>query len=136
MKKLFSSASEALLVLLFVYAACSKLLAFDDFRGQLHNQPIPYGLAEVLWYGLPALELLAAALLLFTRTVFGGLVLSAFLLLVFSGYISLVLLGAWARVPCSCGGILNGMSWGPHLAFNLLFLAISLAAIGARWKKE
>ncbi|MDP9078832.1 MAG: hypothetical protein M3O71_15490 [Bacteroidota bacterium] len=129
MKTFSRSIPVLLLILLFVYAAASKLLAFDDFRGQLYNQTFPHGLAEVLVYALPAAELAAVACLLLPRLQLTGLVLSLDLLLLFTGYIALVLLHFWERVPCSCGGILSHMGWGTHLVFNCLFLVINLIAI-------
>ncbi|MEO7215553.1 MauE/DoxX family redox-associated membrane protein [Mucilaginibacter sp.] len=129
MRKFIRTAAPALLILLFVYAALSKLLDFPAFNWQMHNQNVPPEAASVLVYLVPGLELLAAVLLLFSRTQVAGLLLSAFLLLVFSGYILLVLGGFWDSVPCSCGGVLRGMGWGQHLAFNLFFLFLSITAL-------
>jgi hypothetical protein len=129
MQTFLKSLPQSLLVLLFVYAAASKLADFGDFRGQLYNQTFPHGLADLLLYALPAAELLAVALLLFPRTQLTGLVISLDLLLLFTGYITQVLLHFWDRVPCSCGGILSHMGWGTHLAFNLVFIGLNIAAI-------
>jgi putative oxidoreductase len=120
---------EPLLILLYVYAACSKLLNFDDFRGQLYNQAFPHALAGILLYTLPPAELITAALLTFGRTRRIALWFSLALLSAFTGYIALVLLHVWNRVPCSCGGILNHLSWNAHLAFNLCFILINLLAL-------
>jgi putative oxidoreductase len=119
----------ALLILLFVYAAVSKLINPDEFRAQLYRQPFAHGLADLLLYTLPASELLAAVLLGFDRTRLTGLFLSLGLLLSFTIYISLGLLHYWAKIPCSCGGILSHMGWGAHLVFNSLFTGINLTAI-------
>jgi putative oxidoreductase len=129
MKKILSSLIPSLLVLLYAYAAVSKLADFDSFRGEMLNQSIPKGIAEALVYLVPISELLAAGLLLFPTSERPGLWLSLLLLAMFSGYIGLVLLGFTARVPCSCGGILRHMGWGTHLAFNLCFFALNLTAI-------
>ena len=88
----------ALLILLYVYAASSKLLDFTAFRGQLYNQSFPHGLADVLLYVLPAAELLTAGLLYFDRTRRAGLWVSLGLLVVFTGYILAVKLQI-ARKP-------------------------------------
>jgi putative oxidoreductase len=129
MKHLLKHLPVFLLVLLYVYAVTSKLADMNTFRGQLYNQPFPHPMADLLLFTLPAIELLTIALLFFPRTLRCGLWLSAGLLVVFTGYISLVKLHFWARVPCSCGGILSKMSWTTHLVFNLVFIAINLAAI-------
>ena len=129
MRNFLKSLPQALLILLFVYAAASKLINFGDFKGQLYNQAFPHWLADVLAYVLPSTELLAAVLMIYPRSEMTGLVLSLDLLLLFSGYIALVLLHFWDRVPCSCGGILSHMGWGTHLVFNLFFAALNIIAI-------
>jgi hypothetical protein len=119
----------ALLITLFCYAAFSKLLDFGQFREQLLNQTIPAEVARVLVYVLPTAEILTVSLLLIPATRWLGLFASALLMLAFTAYIALVWFGFWDRVPCSCGGVLNGMGWGAHLVFNLFFLAIALYAL-------
>jgi hypothetical protein len=120
---------EFLLILLWIYAALSKLLSFDEFKGQMYNQTFPRGMSVLLIRFLPPVELTAAVLLILSRTRMAGLVLSLVLMGSFTGYISLVLLNFWARVPCSCGGILQHMGWGTHLWFNLFFIALIIIAI-------
>jgi len=121
--------SVSLLIVLFCYAAVSKLISFELFRQQMRNQTIPAEAAEILVYLLPALEIITAGLLIHPFTRRSGLAASAVLMLAFSGYIALVLLGFWDRVPCSCGGILGGLGWGTHLVFNLFFLGTALFAL-------
>lgn len=123
------SAATALLILLFAYAAVSKLLNVTTFRGQLYNQSFPHGLADMLFVGLPLSELLTCGLLLFPITRRLGLLLSLLLMTVFTLYIILVLLGYWERVPCSCGGVLASLNWTQHLFFNLFFLLLAIAGL-------
>lgn len=129
MKTAIKSLIPALLAMLFIYAAVSKLLTFADFRQQLYNQNLPHWLSSLLLYLLPPAEVIVACLLCFRRSVVPGLWLSLLLLLAFTGYISLVLLHYWDRVPCSCGGILSHMSWASHLAFNWAFLILNILAV-------
>jgi putative oxidoreductase len=129
MKTFLKSLPAPLLMLLFVYAALSKLISFSEFRLQLGRQPLPAGVAGILLYLLPATELLTAALLLFPKTLFTGLQLSLCLLLLFTGYIALALLHYWDHIPCSCGGILNRLNWQQHFVFNLGCIGINLAGI-------
>jgi putative oxidoreductase len=129
MRTFLKTLPAMLLILLFVYAAFSKLLDFGDFRGQLDNQTFPHWLAGILLYALPLVELLAVTFLLLPKLELTGLILSLDLLLLFTGYIALVLLHFWNRVPCSCGGILSHMGWGTHLVFNSVFIGLNLMAI-------
>jgi putative oxidoreductase len=129
MKNIFKHLPVFFLILLYVYAVTSKLGDINQFRGQLYNQTFPHALADFLLVALPAAEVLTAALLFFSRSARAGLLLSLALLSVFTAYIILVKLHFWARVPCSCGGILSQMSWTTHLVFNLFFLVLNLLAI-------
>lgn len=129
MRKIIHTAAPFMLTLLFVYAASSKLLDFARFRGQLYNQSFPHWIADILLYTLIPLEVVTVVLLCMPRGQKAGLLLSASLLTVFSGYIALVLLHFWTRIPCSCGGILSHMPWGAHLVFNLFFAALAITAL-------
>lgn len=136
MKALIKSSVPALLVLLFVYAAFSKLITFNDFRQQLYNQAFSHELAGFLLYFLIPAEIVTALLLCFHRTQFIGLLFSFGLLLAFTIYIALVMLHYWDRTPCSCGGILNQMGWTTHLIFNCLFLILNLVALYIRFSER
>lgn len=120
---------SALLVLLFIYTAVSKLLDFEEFSMQMYNQTLPRELATVLIWTLPATEILAALLLLFDRTRAFGLFLSVFLMILFTGYVALVLGNYFGRIPCSCGGVIRSLGWKAHLFFNLFFLLLSVTGI-------
>lgn len=120
----------AVLVLLFVYTAVSKLLDLSTFRQQMMNQSLPDSLKESLVWMLPVIELITAVLLIWKKLRTMGFVLSFGLMLVFTGYVALVLFGFYDRVPCSCGGVLQGLGWEEHLVFNVVFLV--LAGVGLR----
>jgi putative oxidoreductase len=119
----------ALLILLFVYTAVSKLLDFNQFKEQMYNQTVPHEVATVLIWSIPEIELFTAVLLLFESTKRYGLYLSVTLMVLFTGYIALVLLNYFGRVPCSCGGVIKALGWKMHLAFNLFFLLLSILGI-------
>ena len=118
-----------LLVLMFVYAAMSKLLSFEDFRSSMGNQMFPQLVQIGLIYTLPAIELLTACLMLFKRTMLAGHIFYVVLMSLFTAYIAAALLHFFKEVPCSCGGILSRLGWLPHLYFNLIFLCIALINI-------
>ena len=127
-KRAFFQTILSLLVLLMVYAAASKGLAFTKFATQLSKSPL-FG----SWYKLAAVlilvaELIAASLLLFPRTQRIGLWACALLLTVFTLYIMGMLLLS-PKLPCSCGGIIERLGWKGHIVFNLSALAISLYAL-------
>lgn len=116
----------SILILLWIYTAFSKIIEYDEFKGQLTNQVFSKGFTKVLAFVLPAIEILAAVLLLFSKTRLMGFLLSLLLMGVFTAYIALVLSGFYSYTPCSCGGVLKSLSWKAHLYFNCVFLFIVL----------
>lgn len=126
-KKVFVRGASFLLVLLFVYAAVSKLIDYGEFRNSLADAPFIGPYAGVLAWFIPALELYISLMLLFGATRLMGLYASFVLMTAFTVYIA-SLLASGSDLPCECGGILNEMSWELHLVFNCFLVAISGAA--------
>ena len=120
---------SALFIMLFVYAAVSKLKDYPRFVGQIEDSPfLTYDQAEILAWAVPGVELIIAALLAVPLLRRVGLYASSVLMGIFSVYIAAgLLLGE--DLPCSCGGILEGMSWTTHLIFNIGFVALGLVGI-------
>ena len=125
---------SSLLIVLFVYTACSKLLEYRLFRSQLENAPFINKAAPVISWLLPAAELLTAAELTITATRKAGLYSSFFLLLFFTAYIALMLFSN-VHLPCTCGGVIKSLSWKQHLVFNIFFLSIAAVGIAIGNKK-
>jgi len=117
------------LIILWIYTAGSKLMDLEDFKRQLALQPFGSVINSMLVYALPAIEIFTAVLLTVKKTKTTGLVLSVVLLTVFTLYVLLVVVGYFTKMPCSCGGVLEFLSWKAHLIFNVFFLAINLIAL-------
>jgi len=119
-----------LFILLFVYAAVNKLFEFETFRVQLAQSPLISVFAAWVSILVPLIELLISSMLLFPKSRFAGLYAALCLMTMFTAYIFIVLHFS-SFVPCSCGGILEKMSWNVHLVFN--FFCIILALTGLRF---
>ena len=118
----------SLLVFLFIYAALSKLLDFNKFKYQLGQSPFITNISRIVVWVIPLSEILVSIALMIKRTRVAGLYLSFFLMLLFTGYIFMMLHYS-PYLPCSCGGILSSMSWKQHFIFNLFFTGLSLLGI-------
>ncbi|CAM4145475.1 MauE/DoxX family redox-associated membrane protein [Flavobacterium weaverense] len=116
-----------LYLLLFVYAAVSKLLDFENLQVQLGQSPLLSAFAGWVSWGVPIVELIIALLLLVRRFRLVGLFAAFSLMVMFTTYI-IIILNFSSFVPCSCGGILEKMGWMEHLIFNIVF--VLLAAVG------
>jgi len=116
-------------ILLFCYASISKIMDFENFQIQISESPLLSAYAEFLPFAIIILELIIAGLLCYRKTRNTGLIGSFILMLIFTGYIFFIIRTS-ENLPCSCGGILEKMSWHQHLIFNIgcvLLAAIALA---------
>jgi uncharacterized membrane protein YphA (DoxX/SURF4 family) len=127
-KSNFIYAVSLLHVLLFTYAAISKVLDFENFRVQLGQSPLLSAYADYTALAVPASELLICGLLLVSKTRIIGLFAAYSLMVMFTAYIYIIL-NFSSFVPCSCGGILEDMSWNQHMAFNIAFIVLSIIAV-------
>lgn len=115
-------------ILLFCYASISKIMDFENFQYQIGQSPLLSSFANIISYGILAVELFVSALLIFEKTRRPGLYFSFVLMVLFSFYIYIIL--SYSEfVPCSCGGILEKMGWRTHLIFNLATVALSASAL-------
>ncbi|MGH2666917.1 MauE/DoxX family redox-associated membrane protein [Flavobacterium sp.] len=117
-----------LYILLFVYAAISKLLDFENFRVQLGQSPLLSAFAGLIAWIVPVLELFIALLILLKRWRGIGLFSAFSLMVMFTTYIYIIL-NYSSFVPCSCGGILEKLGWREHLFFNAAFIILAAAGI-------
>src|SRR5690606_18715134 len=127
-KKIIVEAICLLGILLFVYAAVSKLLDFNTFKNQLGQSPLLSAYAHWVVWLVPAMEILVAAMLAIPRYRKWGLYGFYGMMLMFTAYIFIILNFA-DFVPCSCGGILEKLGWTEHLLFNIGFILLSLVAM-------
>lgn len=115
-------------ILLFTYAAGGKMLDFENFQIQLAQSPLLSAYAGFISYGVILLEVVIAGILLIPKARKVGLYASFGLMVAFTVYIYLIL-NYSDFVPCSCGGILEKMSWTQHLVFNIGCVVVAGLAI-------
>jgi uncharacterized membrane protein YphA (DoxX/SURF4 family) len=127
-KSLYVDITSGLLILLFIYAAASKLMDYQKFRVQIGQSPLLTAYAGFWTWLVPVAEVVVSVMLAVPTFKLTGLYLSFSLLVMFSAYITTI---KWFSdyVPCSCGGVLQHMSWGTHLVFNIFFVILSASAI-------
>jgi uncharacterized membrane protein YphA (DoxX/SURF4 family) len=113
---------------LFVYAATSKVLDFENFRIQLGQSPLLSSFASLILFAVPAVEIIIAILLLIEKFRLIGLFSAYTLMVLFTAYIY-ILLNYSAFVPCSCGGIIQKLSWSQHIIFNNCFIVLAGIAV-------
>lgn len=130
LRKVFPVLVSYLFILLFVYAAVSKLLDFNTFQNQLGQSPLLSAYAHWIVWVVPISEILIAVLLSIHQFRILGLYGFYGLMVMFTTYI-IIILNFTSFVPCSCGGVLEKLGWTEHLIFNIAFIILSGIAIFA-----
>jgi hypothetical protein len=117
-----------ILIFLFAYTAVSKLLNLEVFKQTMMVAHIPTGLAGVVSVFVPVSELVLVLLLSANQTKRSGLYGSLIIMLVFTLYI--IYMKTWLpKLPCSCGGIIQKLTWNQHLLLNLVLTVLTGYAI-------
>jgi uncharacterized membrane protein YphA (DoxX/SURF4 family) len=117
-----------LYIFLFVYAAVSKVMDFENFQVQLGQSPLLSAFAGYIAWTVPVIELLISIFIVIPRFRTVALYAAFSLMVLFTAYI-FIILNYSSFVPCSCGGILEKLGWTEHLVFNIFFIAIAVIAL-------
>jgi uncharacterized membrane protein YphA (DoxX/SURF4 family) len=117
-----------LYVILFLYTGISKLMEYSIFKEQISTSPLLAPFSKLIALGLPSIEFIVVVLLIIPRWRLKGLYLAFGLMTAFTIYI-IAILSFSSKIPCSCGGILQELSWEQHIAFNAFFILLAIAGI-------
>lgn len=139
MKKYFAKDYASIvayfIALLFVYAAMSKLLDFENFQVQLAQSPLLSAYAGFISYAVIIVEFALAVYVCVSDYQLLALYGSLGLMTAFTIYIYLII-NYSDFVPCSCGGILEKLGWTEHLIFNSVVVLLIFTAILYRERKQ
>jgi len=127
-KKIIVEIICCLYILLFIYAAVSKLLDFENFRIQLAQSPLLSAYAVFVAPVIIAVELIIAFMFAFKPSRLFGMYGSFFLMVAFTAYIYIII-NYSEFIPCSCGGILEKIGWTQHMIFNIVFAVLGIIAL-------
>jgi uncharacterized membrane protein YphA (DoxX/SURF4 family) len=127
-RSIIVEAIAILYIILFLYTGISKWLDYYIFIETVGTTPLFRPIAGQIAIILPATEILISIFLFIRRTRQAALYASLVLMILFTGYI-IYILNINEKIPCSCGGILQEMSWKQHLIFNGLFILLAITGI-------
>lgn len=136
-KTTITETATLLFSMLFLYTGISKLTDYLVFKEQIAASPILESVAPLIATILPWMEFIAVFLLLIPKWRLSGLYLSTILMMLFTAYITAILIFS-KDIPCSCGGIIALLSWKQHLVFNSIFILLGIVGVTAenRLRKE
>jgi len=130
-EKIFSFINTSiyyLLIFLFTYAGISKLMDHNNFETTLRQSPVIGSMSAILSWLIPLAVLFTVFLLMVNKYKYAGYLFSLILMAVFTAYIAYMILFI-PYLPCSCGGILSGLTWGNHLVFNIILMLLILISL-------
>ncbi len=114
--------------ILFLYAAFSKLLDYENSKLQLGQSPLLNSWAGLLVWLVPLAEITLSVMLAINATRLLGMYGAFTLMVIFTAYI-IAILHFSDYIPCTCGGVLAALSWQQHLVFNVIFIVLATLGI-------
>ncbi|MBL7697854.1 MAG: hypothetical protein JNK79_06830, partial [Chitinophagaceae bacterium] len=117
-----------LFILLFTYAGVSKLADYQKFSVELGKSPLLTSFSGFIAWSIPVVEILISLLLMMPAYQLLALYASFTLMVLFTAYLVTTLQFA-DYIPCTCGGVLQNLTWQTHIIFNCCFIALAIAAI-------
>lgn len=118
----------SLFIFLFVYTALSKFLDFQAFISVLGRSPLIGSAVQLVAWGIPLAELVVSLLLLLPATRRTGIWSAFVLMCLFTAYVGYMVIFV-PHLPCSCGGLIQELSWKGHLILNFILTVIAAAAV-------
>lgn len=113
---------------LFLFSAYEKLIEHERFLNGLVKVKYIGTVAEYVSWSVPILEILVSILLIIPQTQKWGLLGFIVLMGIFTVYILSMWL--WAEhLPCHCNLIIDNLSWGEHIWFNIFFIVLGSFAL-------
>lgn len=117
-----------LYISLMLYTAVSKLSDYNLSREQMAMMPLLRPISHIVAWLLPMIEIMLAVLVFLPVTRVKGLYGVTGLMVLFTIYI-MYMMTNYQHLPCSCGGLIETLSWTGHLVFNLIYIMLGILAI-------
>ncbi|MBO9203282.1 MULTISPECIES: MauE/DoxX family redox-associated membrane protein [Niastella] len=122
-------------IILFLYTGIAKIMDYSVFKEQLAMSPILSWAATPIAVLLPVVEFAIVLMLVIPRWRLKGLYASFIIMTLFTAYIITMFIVA-PEMPCSCGGIIELLSWKGHVVFNSVFVLLNALAIYLQRKEK
>lgn len=126
--QLFIDIVAILYILLFMYTGVYKLVNHTVFSVQLMKHEALKDIYPIVSWAVPIAEIIAVVLLMFSVTRIKGIIVSLILMVSFTTYLIYMMMTS-PKLPCSCGGIINTLSWHQHIIVNSIFILLAITAI-------
>jgi hypothetical protein len=109
----------------YFYSGVDKLIHFDEFVVNFSKSPFaPSEFINEVAFCVVGTELGICFLCFFNKFQKLACLLFMIISFIFSGYVFLMITYS-PYLPCSCGGLINFLTWNEHLVLNILLTTIS-----------
>ena len=125
---LFREIVAALFVLLFLYTGIEKLGERGEFEAAMSRSELIEPIASILSWTVPVAELIIVLMLFIPALRRAGLIAATVMMSLFTAYI-VYILNYYEKLPCTCGGVIEQMTWKEHMILNIAFLVLGAIAI-------
>jgi uncharacterized membrane protein YphA (DoxX/SURF4 family) len=115
-------------IILFLYTGIAKIMDYSVFKEQLAVSPLLSWAANPVALLLPWVEFAIVLMLVIPRWRLKGLYASLIMMTLFTIYI-IALFSISTEMPCSCGGVMEELSWGQHLFLNGTLVILGATSI-------
>lgn len=115
-------------IILFFYTGIAKITDYSLMKDELAQNLLLAPVSNLVAILLPIVEFIVVIMLAVPRWRLKGYYLTLGLMILFTAYIT-ILLTSDKNLPCSCGGIIQQLSWPQHLVFNSAFIVSDILAI-------
>ena len=125
-----------ILLIVFAFAAITKLLEQEKFYTNLVNSPIlelPSLVIHIMAWLIPILEVFVVIGLIWKRFQVQAIYLIVILLITYIIYTLAILLVA-PYSPCSCGGVIALIGWTQHLYLQIGLLSLTFVEMYYHFK--
>lgn len=123
-----SFAITLICIFLFLYTGHSKIVDHARFMKGLSKIGLIGSYSLYISWAVPVAEISVVVLMAIPNTNTTGLYAFLGLMILFTIYILIMLI--WAdELPCHCGGVIESLTWGQHVWFNLAFIGSSSYAL-------
>ncbi|MFB0497348.1 putative membrane protein YphA (DoxX/SURF4 family) [Mucilaginibacter sp. OAE612] len=137
MKTKYITVVKYLLSILFIYAGTYKITDVSLFASQMYQSPLlPSFIVPYLAFGAPLFEIVLGLLMILSAKLEHVLLWVSFSLMLFFSTYLIMLFTLYSKPPCACGGILSGMDYPVHIAFNISFTLLAGFALYLYEKTE
>jgi len=117
-----------LYIILFCYTGISKIIDHEIFEQQVAVSPLLAPVSKLITIAVPLAEFVLILLLIIPKWRLKGFWGSLVLMTLFTIYIMGILI-LNDKLPCSCGGVIELLSWTQHIIFNSIFISLSVIGI-------